>query len=110
MRNRNVPEYQQNNFDLSAYLRIVGPMVVVIGTLVVDLHFVLRLSWVYRPVEKWLELLSLLNRLRHRLSMWWLQRPLEIINSSKCYSTALLLIVLLDIRRYVFWVTEDIKI
>ena len=56
-------------------------MVVVIGTLVVDLHFVLRLSWVYRPVEEWLELLSLLYWLRHRLSMWWLYRPMKIINS-----------------------------
>ena len=56
-------------------------MVVVIGTLVVDLYFVLRLSWVYRPVEEWLELLSLLYRLRHRLSMRWLYRPMKIINS-----------------------------
>ena len=56
-------------------------MVVVIGTLVVDLYFVLRLSWVYRPVEEWLELLSLLYRLRHRLSMRWLCRPMKIINS-----------------------------
>ena len=56
-------------------------MVVVIGTLVVDLYFVLRLSWVYRPVEEWLELLSLLYWLRHRLSMWWLYRPMKIINS-----------------------------
>lgn len=56
-------------------------MVVVIGTLVVYLYFVLRLSWVYRPVEKWLELLSLLYRLRYRLSMRRLYRPMKIINS-----------------------------
>ena len=56
-------------------------MVVVIGTLVVDLYFVLRLSWVYRPVEEWLELLSLLYWLRHRLSMRWLYRSMKIINS-----------------------------
>ena len=73
-------------------------MVIVVGALVVHLDLVLRLGWVNWPVKERLKLLLLFQRLWNWLSVWRLHRSIESLPSSYCYSTTLLLVVLLDIR------------